>query len=204
MPDLATGSLPEPAVTPADLRDRRIELGRALAARRKAARLTQQELAWRVVCSRSGIANIETGRQTASVGFWRAVDRELGADGLLLKASAQLADLSRAFAMQLARERAAASAATRCTACDRCACAVVVPWWTGRETHALRQALRMGLPEFARAVNVSTTTAVAWERPPSPPARLVAQSALDRVLARSTPDARGRFRLLLGDPDSHD
>ncbi|MFJ8580066.1 hypothetical protein [Micromonospora sp. NPDC093277] len=80
---------------------------------------------------------------------------------------------------------------------DRCACSIVVARWPGRETWALRGALRLDLTGFAQVLNLATATVLAWESPPSRLPRLTDQTALDRVLARATPDARARFQLLL-------
>ena len=61
-------------------------LGRALAAWRKAARLTQVELAQRLNYSRSTVASAETGYSLPSRSFWRAANTVVCADGLLLAA----------------------------------------------------------------------------------------------------------------------
>jgi DNA-binding transcriptional regulator YiaG len=183
-------------VTAATLRERREELGVTLAFYRRAAGLTQFDLAARALCSRSSVANIEVGRQKGQPEFWRIADKHLKADGVLLKGSVHLAELARTFSMQEARERAAEGLAPKCDP-ERCACAVVVVWWTGRETRALRLALRLAFPEFAGLVNVPTATAAGWEQPPPVEPGLTAQIALNRALARAKPDVRARFRLAL-------
>ena len=62
-----------------------VELGQRLAAKRKAAKLSQQELAKRTTYSRSSIANIETGLQHVDRSFWEKADRLLDADGELVR-----------------------------------------------------------------------------------------------------------------------
>lgn len=62
------------------------DLGRLLAEKRKAAKLSQQELAGRTKYSRSSIASIETGLQHVNRNFWETVDALLGANGELLGA----------------------------------------------------------------------------------------------------------------------
>lgn len=61
----------------------RTEMGRELAARRRAAGLSQQRLAELTGSySRSVVAHAENGRDDVGGGFWRAADRLLGAGGL--------------------------------------------------------------------------------------------------------------------------
>jgi transcriptional regulator with XRE-family HTH domain len=184
-------------ISPVDIQGAQQELGRQLAALRAEARWSQQDLARRVLSSRSSIANIETGRQSAPMDFWQAADRVLNAHGVLVKAALHLADAQRALAVQTAAQRLAASAALTCADPDGCACSIVVARWSGRQTRALREALRMGLPAFAQALHVATSRVAAWERPTVRLPTLSEQIALDRVLAHATPDARARFRLLL-------
>ena len=88
------------AVSPEQIREAWRDLGRQLAEWRKAAALTQHQLTALTWHSRSSIANIETGRQTATRQFWEQVDRELGGDGVLVKAFAQADDLTRDYAEQ--------------------------------------------------------------------------------------------------------
>jgi tetratricopeptide (TPR) repeat protein len=70
-------------------------LGRQFAAFRDAAGLNQHQLAPRILYGRSTIANVETGRQTCSRTFWERSDQVLAADGALLRAYEELADLIR-------------------------------------------------------------------------------------------------------------
>ncbi|MEV6690353.1 DUF5919 domain-containing protein [Micromonospora sp. NPDC051196] len=66
--------------------------------------------------------------------------------------------------------------------------------WTGRETRALRQALRMSIRDFSAHLGVAERTVSKWEagqetvRP-----RPEMQAALDTVLGTSADDARSRF-----------
>ncbi len=185
----------QPWVTPDEIADCMKELGDELAAYRNAARLTQHELARRLLCSRSSVANIEIGRNTAPQDFWLAADRVLAADGLLVKGAGRVTELKRAYVLQVADERRRA-AATACAHRSDCPCSVVVARWTGRETRALREALRMGFPDFARVVNISPGSVVRLERSPQTSPRLPVQAALDRVLLRAAPDVRARFHQL--------
>ncbi|WP_433294445.1 helix-turn-helix domain-containing protein [Actinoplanes sp. CA-030573] len=70
---------------PQAVREAWIELGHKLAAKRKAAKLSQVELASRTAYSRSSVANVETGLQQINRTFWEAIDGLLGADGDLLR-----------------------------------------------------------------------------------------------------------------------
>jgi transcriptional regulator with XRE-family HTH domain len=88
------------AVSPVQIREAWRDLGRQLAEWRKAAALTQHQLAALTWHSRSSIANIETGRQKATRRFWELADCALGADGVLVKAFAQADDLTREYAEQ--------------------------------------------------------------------------------------------------------
>ena len=56
-----------------------------MAAQRKAAKLSQQNLADRMTYSRSSIANIETGLQHVSRAFWEKIEVLLGTAGELLR-----------------------------------------------------------------------------------------------------------------------
>jgi transcriptional regulator with XRE-family HTH domain len=62
-----------------------IELGHQLAAKRKAANLSQQELAKRTTYSRSSIASIEIGLQHVDQSFWEKADQLLDAGGELVR-----------------------------------------------------------------------------------------------------------------------
>lgn len=82
-----------------------------------------------------------------------------------------------------------------------CVCAsAAVPWWGGRETLALRQALRMSLRAFAEHLGVNVNTVCRWEdrRMPASPNTLM-QSLLDQALKLADTDARARFWLILPD-----
>jgi len=63
----------------------RHRLSRALAARRRAAGLTQPELAKLLGVSVTSVGHAETGRVWQSGGFWRQADGVLLADGALLR-----------------------------------------------------------------------------------------------------------------------
>ncbi|BCJ55878.1 hypothetical protein Asp14428_73530 [Actinoplanes sp. NBRC 14428] len=80
-----------------------VELGRQLAARRKAAKLSQQELANRTTYSRSSIANIEIGLQHVDRSFWEKADQLLEAGGELVR------DYDAAEALQRHHQRPAAA-----------------------------------------------------------------------------------------------
>src|SRR6266545_698210 len=207
------GERPEPRSTrlpdeiaPAQIHAVRQDLGRQLAAWRKAANVTQEELAKRTWYSRSTIANIETGRQTTTRRFWQRADRELGADGLLVKAFDQVDDLIRAYGAQMARARELER--QECAARHEpsgdalgCGCARTVARWGGRETRALREALRMTVRAFAEYLGVTTATVGCWESKQSPKApRLSTQDVLDQALKLAGADARARFWKLLEQP----
>ncbi len=71
---------------------------------------------------------------------------------------------------------------------------IAVERWTGRETRALRRALRMTVVGFAEHLGVSTRTVSKWESrgagiEPLPEM----QAALDTVLLRAAPDTVRRF-----------
>lgn len=61
------------------------ELGRQLAACRRAAALNQTRLAAAISYSRSTVANVETGRQAAPHNFWVRCDHALDAGGVLVE-----------------------------------------------------------------------------------------------------------------------
>jgi hypothetical protein len=75
--------------TPAEIDAALADLGHQLADRRKAAGLTQGQLAARTPFKRSTVANAETGARR-SARFWQAMDRELAADGVFIKAHAAI------------------------------------------------------------------------------------------------------------------
>ncbi|MFC7615351.1 helix-turn-helix domain-containing protein [Actinokineospora soli] len=64
----------------------RRELGRRLAACRKAAGMSQASVAEKVFVDRTRLAHLENGRGQADEEFWRSVDAVLGAGGLLVRA----------------------------------------------------------------------------------------------------------------------
>jgi transcriptional regulator with XRE-family HTH domain len=73
-----------------------------------------------------------------------------------------------------------------------------VQLWTGRETRALRRALRMSVRVFAEHLGVSPRTVSKWERlgeatRPYPDT----QAILDTALQRATADQQARFQVLL-------
>jgi hypothetical protein len=60
-------------------------ISKALAGRRQAAGMTQPELAGKLGVSVTTVGHAETGRAWQGRGFWLRADRELGADGDLLR-----------------------------------------------------------------------------------------------------------------------
>jgi tetratricopeptide (TPR) repeat protein len=83
-----------------ELREAQVALGHRLRDLRKAAGLTQDQLAAASLTSRSSIASIETGRQNPDSGFWQRADKAVQADGVLI---AEYEDL-RSLARQKARD----------------------------------------------------------------------------------------------------
>jgi len=71
-------------IDPQDLAAARRALGARLAVLRTAAGYTQNTLAPKVFCSRSTVANIETGYQPGTRDFWKLCDQVLSADGALV------------------------------------------------------------------------------------------------------------------------
>ncbi|MDG4792950.1 DUF5919 domain-containing protein [Micromonospora sp. WMMD1082] len=66
--------------------------------------------------------------------------------------------------------------------------------WTGRETRALRQALRMSIRDFSAHLGVAERTVSKWEAGQDAVCpRPEMQAALDTVLDKSAEDARHRF-----------
>ena len=70
-------------------------LGERLARYRRAAGLSQSQLAGLVEYSRSTIGNVETGRQHVPADFWRRADEAVGADRVLLTASEEIEAVAR-------------------------------------------------------------------------------------------------------------
>ncbi|HEX6968126.1 MAG TPA: DUF5919 domain-containing protein [Micromonosporaceae bacterium] len=64
--------------------------------------------------------------------------------------------------------------------------------WSGRETRALREAMRMSIREFASYIGVSERTVSKWEADEVSP-RPEMQAALDTALKRSSGEVRQRF-----------
>ncbi|GAA3743409.1 hypothetical protein GCM10022225_28700 [Plantactinospora mayteni] len=91
--------------TPEQVAEARRDLGRQLAAWRRAAGLTQAGFGPRIGYSRSAVANIETGREQAPRSFWEAADRCLSTGGALLAGYQQVAELERRYKTRLARAR---------------------------------------------------------------------------------------------------
>jgi transcriptional regulator with XRE-family HTH domain len=81
------------------------ELGRQLAALRRAARLTQAELGALIGFSRTAVSVAEIGRQIYSRYFWEACDKALATGGVLTDGADQIG------AVRSAVENAAACAA---------------------------------------------------------------------------------------------
>jgi transcriptional regulator with XRE-family HTH domain len=75
---------------------------------------------------------------------------------------------------------------------------IVVGQWTGQEARALRQALRMTIPEFAERLGVAERTVAKWEAHGSAIVPVpVMQAVLDTVLARAAEEAKSRFGMLM-------
>jgi DNA-binding transcriptional regulator YiaG len=173
--------------------------------------------------SRSAVANVEVGRQNIPRVFWQRADGELAAGGALLAAFDELDGLVRTYRAQIARaaeqERLRRhgglqvpglvwpdGAATGVPGLFHdgaaepadCGCAVTVARWSGRETLALRQALRLSLRAFAERLGVATATVSKWEdrRRPVPPS-LAMQAVLDDALKLADLDAGTRFRMIV-------
>jgi hypothetical protein len=82
-------------IDPNQITAARQALGRRLATYRKAAGLSQHELAPLVHYGRSTIANVEVGRQNVPREFWVQCDRALAAGGQLLASADQLQTMLR-------------------------------------------------------------------------------------------------------------
>ncbi|MGW5053541.1 helix-turn-helix domain-containing protein [Actinokineospora sp. NPDC004072] len=100
---------------PDALTGQRRELGARMATVRRAAGLTQAELAGLVFVDRSTIAHAERGRAPSSPEWWAAIDTAVGAGGALISAFGELraaiaAHQADAHAGELARARAQADA----------------------------------------------------------------------------------------------
>jgi tetratricopeptide (TPR) repeat protein len=99
-------------IDPTRITAARCALGRQLAASRKAAGLSQHQLAPRIHYGRSTIANVEVGRQNVPREFWEHCDRALGAGGRLLAASEHVDDLVRSQRQETAQLADAAAGGT--------------------------------------------------------------------------------------------
>ncbi|MEU0150592.1 helix-turn-helix domain-containing protein [Micromonospora fulviviridis] len=198
------------SVTPEQIREAQQALGLRLARCRKAAGKTQAALARRMAYSRSTIANVEVGRQHMPRGFWERVDRELEARGMLMDAFDALHELvaaSRAHRAWIAEQdrlrhhRAAKPAHPQLSTKVEpaaCGCTITVARWSGRETLALREALRLSVQAFAERLRIAASIVAAWEdrRQPAHPS-LAMQAALDDALKLADQDARTRFANIL-------
>lgn len=96
-----------------DLVWRRRALGEQLATFRRAAELTQAQLARRIHFDRSRIAHLERGTGRADQRFWAAADEVVGAKGVLVEAYLELETAKQTLAAQ---ERARELAAVRARA----------------------------------------------------------------------------------------
>ncbi|MEU8024201.1 helix-turn-helix domain-containing protein [Micromonospora haikouensis] len=192
----------------------RRDLGRRLAAWRAERGLTQMQLARSICYSRSSVANAEIGRDASVRRFWQDADRAVDARGALLAAFDQMAALVRDFHTQQAqardeeRQRRAGRTATRAShaATGDCGCGtVVVGRWTGQETRALREALRMTVDDFARHLGVAPETVAGWEHhhTSTPPPTMATQAALDETLTLADSNTKARFLLILDTPNHH-
>ncbi len=75
---------------------------------------------------------------------------------------------------------------------------VLVTEWTGRETRALRVALRLTVTEFAKSLQVSTNMVSRWEKGAEETRiRMGNQQSLDTMLQIALPDAQARFNALV-------
>lgn len=87
-----------------DIRQDRLALGARLAAWRAAAGKSQRSLSTKLAYSRSTVANVEVGRQSAPRDFWQRCDEVLAAGGQLLGAYDQLAARIREHAVAQVRQ----------------------------------------------------------------------------------------------------
>ena len=74
----------------------------------------------------------------------------------------------------------------------------LVTEWTGRESRALRVALRLTIVEFARSLQLSTNMVSRWEKGGEEMRiRMGNQQALDAMLQLALPDVQARFNALV-------
>ncbi|WP_376771257.1 helix-turn-helix domain-containing protein, partial [Rhizomonospora bruguierae] len=84
-----------------------------------------------------------------------------------------------------------------------CGYALTVARWTGRETRALRAALRLSVRAFAEYLGVATSTVSGWEnRAGAGPPSLATQAVRDQTLKLADTDVSARFAALLR-PGTH-
>jgi DNA-binding transcriptional regulator YiaG len=123
----------------------------------------------------------------------------VGAAGALLAEFDQLDALMRDQRARAARARQQQRALPEPpTPAEVCGCGLAVGRWTGRETRALREALRMSMRMFAEHLGVSVAAVSGWEHPMAPaPPRLARQAVLDSALNLADADARTRSGLIL-------
>lgn len=75
---------------------------------------------------------------------------------------------------------------------------VLVTEWTGRETRALRVALRLTVADFARTLLISANMISRWEKGGEEARiRMGNQQALDTMLQMAMPDVQARFNALV-------
>jgi DNA-binding transcriptional regulator YiaG len=192
----------------AQVQQARKDLGRRLACLRKGARMTQVELAGRLLYARTTVANAEIGRQTTRE-FWRAADRELRAGGALLAARDAVDGLAHRYRCDAAehgmnrhrllsdtgRHTTVRAAATGEHAEDD---VLAVARWSSSEVTALRVALRCTCRAFAAGLGVSEKTVRKWEDRHQPTApSMPMQGRLDAALTHADTPTRIRFGLLM-------
>lgn len=164
-----------------------------LAARRKAVGFSQEQLAGRLGVERSTVVRWESGETETGPQPW--IRPKLAR---ALQVSTE--ELGYLLAPEAAPQPEAATA-------EHVAADLVLGQdpspigderWTGRETRALREALRLSVRDFAAHLGVGTRTVANWEsgRETICP-RHEMQVALDTTLSRLTDDTRTRFTALV-------
>ncbi|GAA2687048.1 SUMF1/EgtB/PvdO family nonheme iron enzyme [Streptomyces lunalinharesii] len=79
----------------------------------------------------------------------------------------------------------------------------VVTQWTGRETLALRKAMRLPIVDFAARLQISDRMVVKWESGGEAVVpRMVNQAGLDTLLEQASPEVTARFVALLAPEDA--
>ena len=104
---------------PADIAELRRALGERLTTFRKAADVTQGQLAAAAYLDRTTVSHIEKGRARADEGFWQTADRLTEADGQLLTAYRQL-EAAKRSTRQVAGRPNWQPYAPKLTASERC------------------------------------------------------------------------------------